>query len=69
MRLTFFQREGDGRYRRFAERHIQRAHTQEELTHALERAGFSVQVFDAFTRKAPGPESQRLQFVAQRDKK
>ena len=67
MRLTFFQREADGRYRRFAERHIQRAHTQEELTHALERAGFAAQVFDAFTRQAPGPESQRLQFVAQRN--
>ena len=27
----------------------------------------NAQVFDAFTRQAPGPESQRLQFVAQRN--
>ncbi len=66
MDLTFFQREKDGRYRRFTERHIQRAHRQEELLAALLEAGFRAQVFHAFTQNAPELASQRLQFVAER---
>lgn len=65
MDVTFFERMDDGRYERFAETHIQRAHSGKELTNALIRAGFSdIRVYEAFTFKAPGKESERLQFTA-----
>ena len=35
MSLTFFAREADGRYRRFDEEHVQRAHEVGELLAAL----------------------------------
>lgn len=64
MQLTFFIREGEG-YARFDETHIQRAHTQEELTRLLHETGFTdVEAYGAFTRDAPSPESERIQFVA-----
>lgn len=67
MRLTFFQEAG-GRYERFCERHIQRAHTIEELEQALHAAGFSdVRTFSAFTMEAPGADAERIQFVAQKN--
>ena len=67
MRLAFFTPDGKGAYTRFDERHVQRAHTQEELTMALEQAGFAVKgVYDAFTRSKPEENSERIQFVAQK---
>lgn len=66
MGLTFFTREADGRYSRFTERHIQRAHTQQELLGALEKAGFEAAAYGAFTREAPGAGCERLQFAARR---
>lgn len=65
MDVTFFERMGDGRYERFSETHVQRAHSQKELTNALSRAGFcDIRVYEAFTRDEPRKESERLQFVA-----
>jgi len=65
MDVTFFERMGDGRYERFSETHVQRAHSQKELTNALSRAGFcDIQIYEAFTRDEPRKESERLQFVA-----
>ena len=67
MRLAFFTPDGKGTYARFDERHVQRAHTQEELTELLTQAGFSVTgVYDAFTKNAPNANSERIQFVAQK---
>ncbi len=66
MELTFFQKEEGGLYRRFTERHIQRAHKQEELLEGLTQAGFAAEVYDAFTREPPQAESERLQFAARR---
>ncbi len=66
MDLTFFQKEAAGLYRRFEEKHIQRAHGQEELLAALEKAGFTAAVYDAFTNDPPRAESERLQFAARR---
>ena len=41
--------------------------SQEELTMALEQAGFAVKgVYDAFTRSKPEENSERIQFVAQK---
>ena len=68
MRLSFFTPDGQGAYNRFDERHIQRAHTQEELAELLARAGFSLEaVFDAFTKRDPALESERIQFVARKN--
>ena len=67
MRLSFFQPDGTGKYTRFDERHVQRAYTIEELTDALNRAGFAPEgVYDAFTQEAPNKESERIQFVARK---
>lgn len=64
MQLTFFAREGE-LYRRFTETHIQRAHSEMELIHALESAGFMEhEVYCAFTREPPKRDCERLQFVA-----
>jgi len=65
MEVVFFERMRDGRYERFAEEHIQRAHSERELTNALARAGFcDIRAYEAFTFDAPGEESERLQFAA-----
>ena len=68
MELTCFVKQGTG-YARFEETHWQRAYTKEELTKALERAGFvKIEVYEAFTRHAPGGRTERLQFAARRPK-
>lgn len=70
MRLAFFTPNGSGVYKRFDERHVQRAHMQEELTGLLQQAGFSIEgVYDAFTKEAPTPTSERIQFVARKTPK
>lgn len=66
MELTFFQKEEGGLYRRFTERHIQRAHGQDELLDALKQVGFEATVYDAFAMEPPKTDSERLQFVARR---
>ena len=67
MDITFFVRERDGLYRRFSERHVQRAHSARELADALEAAGFAqVEVFGDGTLDAPGPGERRLHFLARR---
>jgi hypothetical protein len=67
MRLVFFLPGQSGAYRRFDERHVQKAHDATELSGALRRAGFLVEgVFDAFTRQSPKPESERIQFIARK---
>ena len=67
MRLAFFTPDRQGGYKRFDERHMQRAHTQEELVELLKQAGFSVEgVYDAFTKDAPRATSERIQFVARK---
>ena len=69
MRLAFFLPDGTGAYTRFDERHVQRAHTQEELTAALLSAGFSIiGVYDALTNETPNAHSERIQFVAQKER-
>ena len=67
MRLAFFTPDGKDAYNRFDERHVQRAHTQAELTELLAKAGFSViGVYDAFTKEPPNANSERIQFVARK---
>ncbi len=67
MRLSFFTPDGCGAYKRFYERHVQRAHTVPELSSLLEQAGFTLEgVFDAFTKDVPEENSERIQFVARK---
>lgn len=65
MDVTFFERMEDGRYERFTEAHVQRAHSERELRNALLRAGFcDIRVYAAFTKNAPDETCERLQFAA-----
>jgi len=61
MELTFFERQGE-LYRRFTERHIQRAHGVDELLSALNRAGFDAEAYDFETTEPVKPDSERVQF-------
>lgn len=63
MLLTFFVREGKA-YRRFEERHLQRAYSEKELRYMLEKAGFSqIDTYDALTFAKPCENSERIVFV------
>ena len=67
MDITFFVREKGELYRRVVERHVQRAHSPEELRTLLGLAGFDrVEIFGDQTFTAPGPEEKRLHFLARR---
>ncbi|NLF27407.1 MAG: methyltransferase domain-containing protein [Clostridiales bacterium] len=67
MDVTFFVREADGRYRRFQERHAQRAHSGEELVELLGEEGFSgIEVFGDRTFAPPADDEERLHFLARR---
>ena len=61
MNLTFFERHGE-LYRRFTERHIQRAHGVDELLKALNWAGFDAEAYDFETMDPVKPDSERVQF-------
>lgn len=67
MRLAFFVPDESGKYTRFDERHVQAAHEQQDLTTALEHAGFALLgVYDAFTLDSPKKDSERIQLIAQK---
>lgn len=64
MLLDFFVREGDA-YRRFEERHLQRAWSSDEIKYILKRAGFeSVFEYGFMTFDAPAPDCERTVFAA-----
>ena len=63
--LTLFIQEEDDLYRRFVETHYQKAYQLEEVKRAIAEAGMEfVTVYDAFTRKAPDENSERVYFIA-----
>lgn len=67
MDLTFFLREDDGRYRRFQETHVQRAHTVRELEGWLAQAGFmGIRAYGDRCLSAPAADSERVHLVAVR---
>lgn len=67
MELSFFIRKGD-LYERFDETHIQRAHSEKEILNWLAECGFSTEAYDCFTRSAAKPDSERIQFVARKER-
>lgn len=65
--LTLFVQEEDGRYRKYEETHLQRAYQQQTVEQLLKKAGFELlHVYDAFTKKAPAGDSERIYFVCRR---
>lgn len=69
MRLHFFVAESGktGLWRRFDEKHIQRAYSEEDLSGLLADCGFEVLgVYGAFTEESPSAEAERIQFIARR---
>ena len=65
MELSFFVKCGE-LYARFDEKHIQRAHSLNELTTWLEQCGFEVKAFEFGTDNAPDDETERIQFTARK---
>ena len=65
--LTFFVRDGDGRYRRIDERQHQRAWDQQTLKEALWHTGFrAVSLYGDFSMNAAGEDNQRWHVAATR---
>ncbi len=65
MELSFYEKQGD-MYRRFEEKHIQRAHEEEELIAAMERAGFDAHGYGFLTKEAPKADDLRIQFIGRK---
>lgn len=64
MFLTFFERQKNGSYRRFEERHLQHAYSENELRYMLTKAGFSkIDTYDELTFRKPRKNSERIVFV------
>lgn len=63
--LTLYIAREDGLYERYEETHYQRAYEIGQVCALLEQAGLKPEaVYTAFTLEAPGPESDRVYFVA-----
>ena len=63
--LTLFIREEDGRYQKYEETHFQRAYDLDEVKQAIAEAGMEfVAMYDAFTKDAPKPDSERVYVIA-----
>ncbi len=68
MDLTFFVREKDELFRRFAEVHVQKAHDAGHLTDLLRGHGFrEIRAFGDRTFDAPGPRETRIHIRAVRE--
>lgn len=65
--LSLFVQEEDGRYRKYEETHLQRAYSRERVEELIEESGLELlHVYDAFTRKIPAEDSERIYFVCRR---
>lgn len=68
MDLTFFRREPCGLYRRFVERHTQRAHRPERICELLQESGFArVGIYGDRTFEPPRADELRIHFLAVRE--
>ena len=67
MDLTFFVRQENGLYKRFEEKHRQRAHSAEEICSVLEECGFEdIRVYGNMIYEAPREDDVRIHFTAKR---
>ncbi len=63
--LTLFIKESDGRYRKYEETHYQRAYEIEQVRELIEKSGLEwVACYEAFRKKAPGENSERVTVIA-----
>lgn len=63
--LTFFVKNEKDKYVRFDEEHFERAYSIEEISEALQKAGFRrISYFDCFSFEQPHNKSERINFVA-----
>ena len=65
MELSFYEKQGD-MYRRFEEKHIQRAHGEDELISAMERAGFDAKAYSFLTMENTKEDDLRIQFIGRK---
>lgn len=67
MLLTGFVGDDEQGYERFDELHIERAYPPEQVSAWIEAAGLRVEaMYDSFTFSPPGPETQRIFWVARK---
>lgn len=67
MNTVFFIREADGKYTRFEETHVQRAHAVSEIEALLGQTGFTdVRRFGGDTGESEGPGGKRCYFLARK---
>lgn len=63
--ITIYSKLPSGDFRRFEETHVQRAYSAEEIEELLKAAGLElVGMFDSYTQKKPGAETERITVVA-----
>ena len=63
--MTFYLREEHDKYQRFEEYHYQRAYTRETIERLLREAGLELlSVYDDYSGRPPGEQSERLCFAA-----
>ena len=67
MCLTLFVEDGSGKYTRFDERHVQYAHTDEQIVSALNACGFTLCEITADYGKEVAPTSLRRCYYAQKN--
>lgn len=65
MELSFYEKQGD-MYRRFEEKHIQRAHGEDELISAMEKAGFDAKAYSFLTMENTKEDDLRIQFIGRK---
>ena len=64
MYLNFFIRNQNGSYKRFSERHLQKAYTSEEIIKIAKKAGFNnIDLFDGISFNKATDTSERITFV------
>lgn len=67
MAITLFVRDGDGRYTRYDEVHLERAFTPAEVEAALKRTGFELLgVYGELSQAHPTPDEGRIFYVVRR---
>lgn len=63
--LTLFIREKEGLYRKYQEQHFQKAYTLDTMKRLIEESGLVFETaYDAYTRNAPGEDSERICVIA-----
>lgn len=63
--LTLYIRGENQRYQRFEETHLQRCYNRDTLCRLIDQAGMElVAVYDGYTGREPGEDSERLTFIA-----